>query len=150
MIVRAFNSLVVSSWYCMLSCVMLSPVWSGAVEEDDYLAALSYLTLKYDKSEAVQLVKKLRAAKVETTHTPTDVLRSCRLLNPSVLPKKDPGVQKERDKLKAGKSFSPILVVSYPIWSDIADGFHRTSYCYHAAPTENIPMKVVYVELPAN
>lgn len=118
--------------------------WAAQPSEKDYEGALNYLTLKYDSTEAKGLLADLRAAKVvRGKFRAMDILRACRL---KPLEESDPNVLKERNNLITKGSLRPILIVSYPVWSDIADGYHRTSLVYWEDPEETLDAKVVHYE----
>ena len=90
----------------------------------------------------MRLVKKFKAAKITTRHA-ADILRASQL---KPLKEDDPGVQKEEKKLEDGKDFAPVLVLNYHVWTDIADGYHRTSYAYHLDPFTDVAVKIVNYE----
>jgi hypothetical protein len=115
------------------------PEWLDDVEEKDYAAAHAYLSLKLDEAQAVSIVTALLHAPLSTRRA-NDVLRACGYLP---LHPDDTGVRHEHAKVAMGKRLSPILVVSFTVGGDIADGFHRLSYAYHANPYAGIPMRVV-------
>jgi hypothetical protein len=116
--------------------------WSKQVDQKHYDSAFSYLSLKYDPVDAMRLVKKFKAAKITTRHA-ADILRASQL---KPLKEDDPGVQKEEKKLEDGKEFAPVLVLNYHVWTDIADGYHRTSYAYHLDPFTDVAVKIVNYE----
>jgi hypothetical protein len=116
--------------------------WSRTVDQKHYDSAFSYLSLKYDPVDAMRLVKKFKAAKITTRHA-ADILRASQL---KPLKEDDPGVQKEEKKLEDGKDFAPVLVLNYHVWTDIADGYHRTSYAYHLDPFTDVAVKIVNYE----
>lgn len=115
-----------------------TPKWLTDVEDKDYEAAFNYLTLKLDSTRAADIINKLRKASVYTRRA-NDIIRATGL---APLPRKDPGVAKDLRKIHAGKSLSPVLVVSFEVGGDIADGFHRVSAVYSIDPFADVPLKI--------
>jgi hypothetical protein len=116
-----------------------APEWLNDVAEKDYIAAYSYLSLKLDVWRAGVVVDRLRAAEV-TTRRANDILRAC---DYKALPLDDPGVHREWQKLAhEGTKLSPILVVSFTMGGDIADGYHRLSYTYNVSPYADVPLRI--------
>lgn len=118
---------------------MAEITWANTVDAKHYDAALAYLSLKYTPDQARELVDALKRARTSVRHA-GDILRASRL---KPLKLKDPGVQHEADKVKDGKSLQPVLVISLPVWSDIADGYHRVSYAYAQDPFAPVVAKVI-------
>lgn len=114
--------------------------WKGSVDEHDYDAAYSYLTVLLDKKQAKKIVTDFREAKIEYRRA-NDILRGC---NRPVLGLDDLGVRKNFDKTLAGEAVSPVLLVSFRFGADIADGYHRVSWAYQVSPYTMVPLKVVY------
>jgi hypothetical protein len=114
------------------------PVWLDDVADKDYDAAFEYLFLKLDEIHARLVIAKLRQAPLIQRRA-NDTLRACGY---QALPLTDPGVSREHAKLGSGKKLSPILVVSFAIGGDIADGFHRLSYAYNYSPYATVPMRL--------
>ncbi len=114
--------------------------WLDEVAAKDYEAAVSYLSLRISEAEAQTLRAAFAQAPIEWRRA-NDILRAAEL---APAPHDDPGVRKDRRKIKKGKRLSPILVVSYEFGSDIADGFHRASAVYHDDPYLEIPLKVAH------
>ena len=118
---------------------LISPVWLPDVADSNYAAALAYLSLKLNTAQAEQIVSELRSTPV-TERRANDLLRACEY---APLPLSDPGVRHEYSKLSKGRSLSPILVVSFAMGADIADGYHRLSYSYAVSPYELVPLRLV-------
>lgn len=112
--------------------------WLADVAEHDYAAAWNYLTLRLDEHRADLVIDALRQA--ELTHRrANDIIRGCGL---HPLAKTDPGVAKNLAKIGAGKPLSPVLVVSYELGGDIADGYHRVSTAYLGDPYQLVPLRL--------
>jgi len=116
--------------------------WAKKVAEHDYGAALAYLTLRFDKRQADLLVKRLKEADVEQRRA-NDILRAC---NREPLPITDPGVHRSLLKVLAGERLSPVLLVSFPVGGDVADGYHRVSLAYALDPFGDVPCKIASVQ----
>jgi hypothetical protein len=116
--------------------------WKAEVDEHDYDAAFSYLTVLLDKKRAKIIVAKLREAKIEYRRA-NDILRGC---NRPALGLEDSGVRKNFDKTLAGEETSPVLLVSFRVGADIADGYHRVSWAYQVSPYLAVPLKIAYVD----
>jgi len=116
--------------------------WLDDVEDHDFDAALSYLSLRWTEKVAKKMVATLRKARV-TTRRSNDILRAC---DRDPLPIDDPGVRRELGKAIAGKRLSPVLVLSYPSGADIADGFHRVSLAYNIDPFAPMPLRIAFYD----
>jgi hypothetical protein len=81
--------------------------WLKEPEPQDYPAALSYLTLVCEPKVASKYVKKLRAAAAEE-YKAKDIFRASELSLPGV---SNSHVERDRQKIKARKSLSPLLPV---------------------------------------
>jgi hypothetical protein len=112
--------------------------WLDDVVAHDFDAALAYLSLKFDESQAATAVGHLRKAEV-TRRRANDILRACGL---TPLPLDDPGVRRDMLKAVSGKRLSPVLVVSTSDGGDIADGYHRVSLAYHLDPFGDVPLRI--------
>jgi hypothetical protein len=102
--------------------------WLPAPEENNYPAALSYLSLLHPESEAKALVTKLRKAKV-TEFKAKDIFRASQL---SLLGVSNSHVKKDQKKIRKGVHLSPLLLVRSPEHGKvvIADGYHRLCAVY--------------------
>lgn len=112
--------------------------WKKAPEQKDYDAALNYLSLVCPIAHAKKLVQVLRKAKL-TDAAAKDLLRASRL---ALLSRDDPHVSDDLDKIRRGKSLSPVLLVRGNLIKQqpliVADGYHRIcAICYW---DENAPV----------
>jgi hypothetical protein len=108
------------------------PPWRKTPERSDYEAALSYLSLIYPTRRARKLVSSLRRAKT-VTHAAKDLLRASNL---PLLPRDEPQVDHDLQRIHKGKSLAPILLVqgdmSKGLPLNVADGYHRIcAICYY-------------------
>jgi hypothetical protein len=108
--------------------------WKKDVAEHDYVAASSYLSIRYGESRAKEVSEKLRKLPVITRRA-NDLLRAVRR---DALPLSDPGVLRDLKKVLAGEKLSPVLVAD----ADIADGYHRVSLAYALDPYADVPLKL--------
>jgi hypothetical protein len=115
--------------------------WLAAPEDHDYPAAESYLGLVYDSSEAASFVQLLRSAPM-TAFKAKDIFRASGL---SLLGVSNSHVEKDRKKIVAGKSLSPLLLVRDQANGKvvIADGYHRLCAVYGYDEDAFIPCKIV-------
>lgn len=115
--------------------------WLEEPEPQDYPAALSYLTLVYAPKVASRYVKKLRAAAVEE-HKAKDIFRASGL---SLLGVSNSHVERDRQKIKARKPLSPLLLVRQQDAAKVivADGYHRLCAVYSFDEDAVIPCKIV-------
>jgi hypothetical protein len=108
------------------------PPWKKKPEGSDYEAALSYLSLIYPGRRAHKLVSSLRRAKT-VTHAAKDLLRASNL---PLLPRDEPQVDHDLQRIHKGKSLPPILLVQGDMSKGlpliVADGYHRIcAICYY-------------------
>jgi hypothetical protein len=115
--------------------------WLSDVEDHDYSAARSYLCLLCDESAAAKYVEHLRKAPV-TQFKAKDLFRASGL---SLLGVSNSHVQHDREKVLAGRSLSPLLLVRFPNSQNvvIADGYHRMCAVYSFDEDALIPCKIV-------
>ncbi len=115
--------------------------WLSEPEDKDYPAAQSYLGLFHNDTEANTLVAKLKTAKI-TQFKAKDIFRASGL---SLLGVSNSHVTKDQQKIKDGKSMSPLLLVRDPQNGKviIADGYHRLCAVYSFDEDELIPCKIV-------
>jgi len=115
--------------------------WLEDVEEHNFPAAESYLSLLYPKIEAARLVTKLR--KVELTEFKAkDIFRASQL---SLLGVSNFHVERDRKKIRKGVALSPILLVRDLAHrrTVVADGYHRLCAVYGFDEDCWIPCKIV-------
>jgi hypothetical protein len=114
--------------------------WLSKPEEHDYPAAKSYLMLLYDESTAALHVAKLRRARMSKFKS-KDIFRASRL---SLLGISNSHVKKDRKKIKAGQSLSPLLLIRDSKTGNviIADGYHRLCAVYSFDEDAVIPCKI--------
>src|SRR5580692_1522129 len=108
--------------------------WKKDVEEHDYVAASSYLSIRFGESRAEKVAAELRKVPVITRRA-NDILRAT---GRDPLPLSDPGVLKDLQKVLAGEKLSPVLLAE----ADIADGYHRVSLAYALDPYAVLPLKL--------
>ena len=81
--------------------------WLHEPEEHDYPAAYSYLSLIYNEPDVSELIEKLKSSQVSEFKA-KDIFRASNL---SLLGVSNAHVEKDREKINAGISLSPILLV---------------------------------------
>lgn len=115
--------------------------WLDEPEDQDYPAARSYLALLFPKASAKTLVGKLRRAKV-IEFKAKDIFRASGL---SLLGVSNSHVEKDRQKILAGKRLSPLLLVRMSDHAKVivADGYHRLCAVYSFDEDASIPCKIV-------
>jgi hypothetical protein len=109
--------------------------WKKDVDEHDYAAASSYLSIRFGEGKAEKVAAELRKLPVITRRA-NDILRAT---GRTPLPLSDPGVLKDLKKVLSGEKLSPVLVAQ----ADIADGYHRISLAYALDPYAVVPLKLV-------
>ena len=114
--------------------------WLRKPEEHDYPAATSYLRLLYDKRTSARHVDKLRRAGMSKFKA-KDIFRASRL---SLLGVSNYHVKKDRRRIKAGQSLSPLLLIRDNKNGRvvIADGYHRLCAVYSFDEDAVIPCKI--------
>ena len=112
--------------------------WKNEPEEQDYPAALSYLSLLMDPAAAAQLVNALQ--KTGCAHYQAkDILRASGL---PLLAEDNTHVASDLGKVKSGRKLSPVLLVrGQPLL--VADGYHRVCASYHLDENADIPCRIV-------
>jgi len=115
--------------------------WLKEVEEHNFPAAESYLSLLYPKVEAQRLVTKLRNVEL-TEFKAKDIFRASQL---SLLGVSNFHVERDRKKIKKGVALSPILLVRDLAHrrTVVADGYHRLCAVYGFDEDCWIPCKIV-------
>ena len=108
--------------------------WKKEVDQHDYAAASSYLSIRFGEQRAEKIAAELRKLPVITRRA-NDILRAT---GRTPLPLTDPGVLRDLKKVLSGEKLSPVLVAE----ADIADGYHRVSLAYALDPYATIPLKL--------
>ena len=117
------------------------PKWLPNVQESNYLAATSYLTLLFPNKGVEKIIDKLRAARLGKCKA-KDIFRASQL---SLLGVSNSHVENERRKIKDGAALSPILLVHDERNGRVivADGYHRLCAVYSFDEDALIPCKIV-------
>jgi hypothetical protein len=115
--------------------------WLSEPEDQDYPAALSYLSLLYDEQTAATCVKKLKRAAVSEFKA-KDIFRASRL---PLLDASNTHVQNDRQRIKSGRALSLLLLIRDSANGKviIADGYHRLCAVYSYNEDAVIPCKIV-------
>ena len=115
--------------------------WLADLEDHDYPAAGSYLSLLYDEPAAAKYVEQLRKAPMSQFKA-KDIFRASGL---SLLGISNSHVEHDREKVLAGQSLSPLLLVRATNNQKviIADGYHRMCAVYAFDEDALIPCKIV-------
>ena len=115
--------------------------WLDQPEEQDYPAALSYLSLTYSTPAATDFVKNLKGAPIAQFKA-KDIFRASGL---SLLGISNSHVDKDREKIKSQKKLSPLLLVRDSTNGKVivADGYHRLCAVYSFDEDALIPCKIV-------
>jgi hypothetical protein len=115
--------------------------WLSEPEEHDYPAALAYLTLLYDEQKAATYLDKLKHVPVSEFKA-KDIFRASGL---SLLGISNAHVEKDQQKIQAGRALSPLLLVRDTVNGKvvIADGYHRLCAVYSCDEDAVIPCKIV-------
>ena len=115
--------------------------WLDQPEEQDYPAAASYLALLKAPEAVEVLMKQLRAAPV-TTFKAKDIFRASGL---SLLGVSNLHVERDSQKIAAGRALSPLLLVRDQEHGRVivADGYHRLCAVYSTNEDVDVPCKIV-------
>ena len=115
--------------------------WLPEVEEHDYPAAGSYLSLIFDTESVTTLVDQLQAASISMFKA-KDIFRASSL---SLLGISNLHVKKDQKKIRLNKALSPLLLVRDQTNKKliIADGYHRLCAVYSFNEDALIPCKIV-------
>ncbi|WP_297454332.1 hypothetical protein [Ferrovum sp.] len=114
--------------------------WLDEPEKHDYPAAESYLSLIYDVQTVAKLIEQLKQAPM-TEFKAKDIFRASGL---SLLGISNSRVERDRKKILAGQSLSPLLLVRDTVNGKvvIADGYHRMCAVYGFEEDSMIPCKI--------
>ena len=115
--------------------------WLSEVEEHDYPAATSYLSIIYNLDKVTQIVDALRVASL-VQFKAKDIFRASQL---SLLGVSNSHVQKDCKKIDKGIALSPLLLVRDEVNGRviIADGYHRLCAVYEFDEDAMIFCKIV-------
>lgn len=115
--------------------------WLDEPAENNYPAALSYLTLLYEEDAAKDLVDALRKARTVEFKS-KDIFRASQL---PLLGISNTQIKKNNHAIKHRKDLSPILLVRDKARGKVivADGYHRLCAVYHFHEEAMIPCRVV-------
>ncbi len=117
------------------------PQWLPDVEENNYPAAESYLSLIYTRTEVEKLLIDLRSATM-SQFMAKDIFRASGL---PLLGISHFQVEKNLTKIQTGTGLSPLLLVRDRMNGKvvIADGYHRLCAVYRHNQDSLIPCKIV-------
>jgi disulfide oxidoreductase YuzD len=115
--------------------------WLPDVEEHNYPAAESYLTILYSEKRVAEMMAKFRNAAI-VQFKAKDIFRASQL---SLLGVSNSHVEKDREKILKRKSLSPLLLVRDQQNSKviIADGYHRLCAIYSFNEDAFIQCKII-------
>ena len=115
--------------------------WLSHIEEHDYVAAESYLSLIYNEKRAAAMVAKLRSARI-VQFKAKDIFRASNL---SLLGISNSHIDKDRKKIRKGIKLSPLLLARDEQNGKvvIADGYHRLCAVYEVDEDALIPCKIL-------
>ena len=125
----------------MVKTKIYDMTWMKDVEDHDYSAARSYLSLIYDKKRVAKVISKLKKARV-IEFKAKDIFRASQL---SLLGISNSHVQRDRAKIAKGRPLPPLLLVREPILGKVivADGYHRMCAVYQIDEDALIHCKIV-------
>jgi hypothetical protein len=117
--------------------------WKEEPDDQDYPAAINYLSLVMTEERAKETVDALQASSI-SRYFAKDLLRASRL---ALLPPDNFHVAKDLKKVQKGRRLSPVLLVAGEVQHDapltIADGYHRICASYHLSEDAPIPCRIV-------
>jgi disulfide oxidoreductase YuzD len=116
-------------------------LWLPEVEEHDYPAAGSYLSLLHAEDKVASLLDRLKVAPV-VQFKAKDIFRASQL---SLLGTGNSHVDKDHKKIEKGQALSPLLLVRDEATGKvvIADGYHRLCAVYGFDEDAMIPCKII-------
>ena len=125
----------------MAKAKKINITWLSDVEEHDYPAAESYLSLLYSKEKVLEMLAGFKAATI-VQFKAKDIFRASQL---SLLGVSNSHVEKDREKIKKGKSLSPLLLLRDQQNGKliIADGYHRLCAIYEINEDAFIHCKII-------
>ena len=115
--------------------------WFDDLEEHNYPAAASYLTILYSDEKVTEMMAQFRNA-VIVQFKAKDIFRASQL---SLLGVSNSHVEKNREKIMKGKRFSPLLLSRDQQHGKviIADGYHRLCAIYEFNEDALIQCKII-------
>jgi len=125
----------------MAKAKKINITWLSDVEEHDYPAAESYLSLLYSKEKVLEMMVGFKATAI-VQFKAKDIFRASQL---SLLGVSNSHVEKDREKIKKGKSLSPLLLLRDQQNGKliIADGYHRLCAIYEINEDAFIHCKII-------
>ena len=114
--------------------------WLSEPEDHDYPAALSYLSLLYNKRTATAHVNRLKRASMSKFKA-KDIFRASRL---PLLGISNAHAKEDRKRIQSGAALSPLLLIRDSVNGKviIADGYHRLCAAYSFNEDVEIPCKI--------
>src|SRR5476649_727375 len=115
--------------------------WLPEPEDQDYPAALSFLSLIYDEQTATKHAANLKIAPLSEFKA-KDIFRASGL---PLLGISNSHVEKDQKKIQMSHQLSPLLLVRDPANGKviIADGYHRLCAVYSYDEDAVVPCKIV-------
>ena len=116
-------------------------IWLPDVEDNDYAAAESYLSILYNQEHVAEMLARFKNTPVEQ-YQALDIFRASQL---SSLGISKSHVEKDRKKIRKGKGLSPLLLVRNEQNDKvvIADGYHRLCAIYGFNEDALVPCKII-------
>jgi len=116
-------------------------LWLPQVEDHDYSAAGSYLSLLHAEDEVAGLLDRLKVAPI-IHFKAKDIFRASQL---TLLGVSNSHVAKDQRKVQKGQALSPLLLVRDGATGKvvIADGYHRLCAVYGFDEDALIPCKII-------
>ena len=114
--------------------------WLSEPEDHDYPAALSYLSLLYNKRTATAHVNRLKRASMSKFNA-KDIFRASRL---PLLGISNAHAKEDRKRIQSGAALSPLLLIRDSVNGKviIADGYHRLCAAYSFNEDVDVPCKI--------
>jgi hypothetical protein len=114
--------------------------WLSEPEDHDYPAALSYLSLLYNKRTATAHVNRLKRASMSKFKA-KDIFRASRL---PLLGISNAHAKEDRKRIQSGAALSPLLLIRDSVNGKviIADGYHRLCAAYSFNEDVDVPCKI--------
>jgi hypothetical protein len=114
--------------------------WLSEPEDHDYPAALSYLSLLYNKRTATAYVNRLKRASMSKFKA-KDIFRASRL---PLLGISNAHAKEDRKRIQSGAALSPLLLIRDSVNGKviIADGYHRLCAAYSFNEDVDVPCKI--------